>query len=127
MRVSYCKKTDDEFAAFLNCPLPCNMFCCFEARLTEAIHFRSFLRQTYKQFVEESIQIAVPNLRRVTIATKTALHTLQLTTKSAILDDIAFEPAVLISGWPSRHTRSHASLHFGFRQDEGFAFVEFLS
>ena len=46
------------------------------------------LRQTYKQFVDESIQIAVQNLRRATTATKTGLHTLQLTKKSAILDDI---------------------------------------
>ena len=88
------------------------------------IHGRSFLRQAYKQFVDESIQIAVPNLRRATTATKTGLHTLQLTTKSAILDDIAFQPAVLVSGWPSRHAQSYASLCFGFRQSEWFAFVD---
>ena len=84
----------------------------------------------HKQFVDESIQIVVPNLRRATTASKTGLHTLQLTTKIRHLGRYIFEPAVLVSGWPvalpSRDARSRAPLRFGFRQSEWHAFVEFI-
>ena len=71
----------DEFAALLNCPLPCRMSCCFKARLNNSNQFSFILRQTYKQFVDESVQIAVQNPRRAITSTptKTSVYTIHWT------------------------------------------------